>query len=98
MVIPLPLNRWWGWLFSELFLEEYLIAEFAAMVIQTRASAFIVILLYAMSRYEIGELRAAVYLCTMYCIRSWSASILHQVEVFAIMNFWVILQLKYHLT
>ena len=57
MVIPLPLNRWWGWLFSELFLEEYLIAESAAMVIQTRASAFIVILLYAMSRYEIGELR-----------------------------------------
>ena len=53
---PLPLNRWWGWLFSELFLEEYLIAESAAMVIQTRASAFIVILLYAMSRYEIGEL------------------------------------------
>ena len=46
----------WGWLFSELFLEEYLIAETAAMVIQTRASAFIIILLYAMSRYEIGEL------------------------------------------
>ena len=57
MVIP-PLSPSieWGWLFSELFLEEYLIAETAAMVIQTRASAFIIILLYAMSRYEIGEL------------------------------------------
>ena len=64
MVIPFPLNRWWGWLFSELFLEEYLIAESAAMVIQTRASAFIVILLYAMSRYEIGELTELQQLCT----------------------------------
>ena len=90
MVIPLPLNRWWGWLFSELFLEEYLIAETAAMVIQTRASAFIVILLYAMSRYEIGELTELQELCTYTTFLV--PSILHQVEeVFAIMNFWVIL-------
>ena len=39
-------------------------AETAAMVIQTRASAFIVILLYAMSRYEIGELTELQQLCT----------------------------------
>ena len=63
MVISPSPSIEWGWLFSELFLEEYLIAETAAMVIQTRASAFIIILLYAMSRYEIGELRAV---CTYY--------------------------------
>ena len=46
----LPLNRMGLAIFRIIF------AETAAMVIQTRASAFIIILLYAMSRYEIGEL------------------------------------------
>ena len=47
---PLSLNRMGLAIFRIIF------AETAAMVIQTRASAFIIILLYAMSRYEIGEL------------------------------------------
>ena len=95
MVIPTPSpSIEWGWLFSELFLEGYLIAETAAMVIQTRASAFIIILLYAMSRYEIGELRAV----PMY-VPGPGPSILHQVEeVFAIMNFWVILTVSSTIT